>query len=255
VLQDIIAVRCNYVASIDLKVVFFKTAELADKVFTISSYTHSDFKAFFGEDVAAHVIHHGTNLGLSAAESLSGEHILLVGNSYTHKAVKDALPHLLGLGSIAVLGGERPEESLPAEVIWHTSGRLTRGHIRELFGRARVLVYPSHYEGYGLPIVDALALGKHVVGIETEVNHELASSLNDPNLTLIRSLHELRRTVASLLEKSDAIGKRPAHTRRWRAAAEEYVVALRELLRQPPNGRNMRARNELFRVLDSSRHP
>ncbi|MBV9155890.1 MAG: glycosyltransferase, partial [Acidobacteriaceae bacterium] len=190
-LQDIIAVRCNYLTSVDRKTIFAKTVELADKVFTISSYTHSDYKAFFRKDFDAQVIHHGSNLGSTNSEILPSEHILLMGNSYAHKGVLDALPHLLEFGPIAVLGGDPPDEPLPRHVKWHLSGTLTRSHMRELFAKARLLVYPSHYEGYGLPIVDALTLGKPVIALDTEVNRELKSTLTDVDFVLVHSFSEL----------------------------------------------------------------
>ncbi len=255
-LQDIIAVRCNYLTSVDRKTIFSKTVELSDKVFTISSYTHSDFEAFFIQDFEAQVIHHGSNVGLTAAEFLPGEHILLMGNSYAHKGVNDALPHLLEFGPIAVLGGEPPDEALPTHVKWHTSGTLSRMRIRELFSKARLLVYPSHYEGYGLPIIDALSLGKPVVALDTEVNRELKSALSDTaEFVLVHSFEELPGIIPALLEKNGSGENRPAGMRDWKQVAEEYVAAFRKLLKQPPDARKLRARHDFVRVMESSRHP
>lgn len=254
VLQDIIGVRCSYLSSMHRQTIFSKTIELADKVFTISSYTHSDFRAFFGLDFSAQVIYHGSNLGLTASESLPGEHILLMGNSYAHKAVKDALPHLVDFGPIVVLGGDPPSQQLPSHVKWYSSGSLTRNHLRELFAKARVLVYPSHYEGYGLPIVDALALGKKVIALDTEVNQELKSCFNDADFVLIRTLRELTSAIPTIFNTTNEIQPQRM-VRRWRHAAEEYVTTFRELLKQSPNVEKLRGRHELFRMLDSSQHP
>jgi GT2 family glycosyltransferase len=256
VLQDIIAVRCNYLTSVDRNTLFERTAELADHVFSISSYTLSDFNAFYHRDLEAKVIHHGTNLGLDAAESGPGEHILLMGNRYAHKGVKDALPYMADMGPVAVLGGEPPNEPLPATITWRKSGSLTRTQMRLLFAKASILVYPSHYEGYGLPIADALALGKPVIALDTELNRELRSSMNDPDLHLIPSLQQLPVAVKAALQNSRRDSKRrPEHVRRWKHVAEDYAAAIRELIRTPPNPDKMRARSELFRVMDASRHP
>ncbi len=257
VLLDIIAVRCSYLTSIDRKTIFSKTVELADKVFTISRYSHSDFRAFFGRDFAAHVVHLGSDLGLTSSESLPGEHILVIGNSFVHKGIQDALPYLLNLGPLAVLGGEPPADPLPPHVKWHTSGHLTRGRMRELFARARILVYPSVYEGYGLPIVDALALGKPVVALDTEVNRELKSSLGDADFTLVRAFDQLTGAITAILNarSGEQQNDKRVRVRRWRDAAEEYVSGFRDLLKQAPNIEKQRSRNELFRLLDSSRHP
>lgn len=256
VLQDIIAVRCNYLTSIDRNTLFMKTADLADRVFSISSYTLSDFNAFFRRDLNSQVIHHGTDLGLDASESWPGEHVLIMGNQYAHKGVKDLLPYMAEIGPVTVLGGDPPIDALPASVNWKTSGSLTRTQMRVLFAKASVLVYPSHYEGYGLPIVDALALGKPVIALDTELNRELRASLNNPDLQLIPSLQQLPRAVKSVLQNGTQNGNRPPNSvRRWKDVATEYAAAIGELIRTPANPEKMRARNELFRVMDASRHP
>ena len=48
------------------------------------------------------------------------------------------------------------------------SGKLTRQRLRDLYANARVVVYPSYYEGFGLPVIDTLALGKAVVVLDSE---------------------------------------------------------------------------------------
>jgi glycosyltransferase involved in cell wall biosynthesis len=254
VLQDIIAVRCNYLTSIDRNTLFEKTAELADHVLAISRYTLSDFNAFFGQNLAAEVIHHGTNLGGDPLESWRDEHVLVMGNDFAHKGVKDALPYLKEAGPVAVLGGLAPSE-IPPNVKWYTSGSLSRTQIRQLFAKTSVLVYPSHYEGYGLPVVDVLALGKPVVALDTEVNRELQSSLENPKFQLIRSMEHLPEAVTAALQMGQRDGKmRPDNVRTWKHVAEDYAESIRKWVAMPPNPQKMRGRYELFRVMDASRH-
>ena len=255
VLLDIISVRCDYLTGTDRKTIFHKTLELADQVFTISDFSRSDYQSYFNVDYPLRVVHLGTNAGLSSAETGRGDYVLIVGNSYAHKRVKDALAHLKDVGPIWVLGGDKPSEQLPSHIHWCTSGAVTPGFMRPLYAKASVLVYPSVYEGFGLPIVEALALGKHVIALDNQTNRELAASLNDTNLILIPSLRDLKQVVERVLQLSMKKPiTLPSKVRRWREVAEEYMSVFREMLRRPPDAQKLRARHDLIRVLNSARH-
>jgi glycosyltransferase involved in cell wall biosynthesis len=122
--------------------------------------------------------------------------------------------------------------------------------VRELFSNARVLVYPSHYEGFGLPIIDALALGKPVVVLDSAVNRELASTLADSNLHRISSMQTLPATVARLFE-AEAGGPPGKAPRRWSDVAADYAQAFQELLSRDFDLAKIRARWELLRTLEA----
>ena len=255
VLQDIIAVRCDYLAYPDRKTVFSKTIELADQVLTISEFTRADAETYFGFPLVSQTIHHGTNAGLTPPESMKGEYVLLVGNSFAHKGVKDAVRYLTEVGPVRVLGGDKPTDGVPDNIEWVASGKLTRGFMRELYAKASILVYPSYYEGFGLPIIEGLALGKPVVALDNDLNRELAASLKDENLTLVRSLRDLKDVVAKKLRMSNGkVAHLPLNVRRWSDVAQEYVLALSHLLAEPPNAAKMRARSQLIRVLNAAGH-
>ena len=72
-LQDIIAVRCEYLNSPEQQTIFRQSAEFADRVFTISRASHSDFEAFYGTTLPMTVIYHGSDLGAMADNVQSSE--------------------------------------------------------------------------------------------------------------------------------------------------------------------------------------
>lgn len=253
VLQDIIAVRSDILAYPARRTIFLETVQMADQVITISDFTRSDFEAYFQVELDSQTIHHGTNAGITPAEGMAGEFVLVVGNNFAHKGVREVLPYLAQLGPVKVLGGQPPSDTLPANVIWLQSGQLTRNLIRELYAKASVLVYPSYYEGFGLPIVEGLALGKPVIALDNELNRELASTLNNGRLTLIQTFRGLQEAVAISLH-SGAAPPLPLPVRRWKDVAREYVSALRGLMNQPQNAARLRARSRFMRTLHAADH-
>ncbi len=244
---DIIGVRCDYLNSPRREIVLQKGAELSDCVFTLSDFSRSDFAAFYREDLPLRPIHLGTNFGLTAGEFHRGDYVLVVGNNFAHKGVQDAIQHLPAEWPVIVLGGEG--ESASPRIRWLPSGNMSRQQVRELFSYARVVVYPSHYEGFGLPVVDSLALRKSVVVLDTAINRELASTLADSNLHRINSIRDLRSTVAQLFDTTPAVpSKEP---RRWSDVAGDYALTFRELLNREVDLAKMRARWELLRTLEA----
>ena len=248
-LQDIIAVRCDYLGAASRQILFRKTAELSDCVFTISEFSRSDFAAYFGSAVPMRVVHHGTNFGTTPGEFRTGEYILVMGNAYVHKGVADAVSHLNGKWPVVVMGGKPQTEKQSENIRWLGSGDMSRQDMRELLVNARMMVYPSHYEGFGLPVVDALALGKPVVVLDSEVTRELAEITGDRNLHRIESLSHLQDAVLQVFEHQTTAPE--VSPRTWRAVAEEYVAAFREILARDVDVAKLRTRWDTLRTLES----
>jgi len=248
-LLDIIAVRCDYLGAAGRQVLFRKTAELSDCVFAISEFSYSDFAAYYNSEIRMNVIHLGTNLGRTTGEFRTGGYILVMGNDYVHKGVADAVSHLNGKWPVVVMGGKPHSEKQSENIRWLGSGDLSRQDMRELLVNARMMVYPSHYEGFGLPVVDALALGKPVVVLDSEVTRELAEITRDRNLHRIESLSQLQDSVLQVFEHETTAPE--VSPRTWRAVAEEYVAAFREILARDVDVAKLRARWDTLRTLES----
>jgi glycosyltransferase involved in cell wall biosynthesis len=245
-LLDIIAVRCEYLNSPSQQMVVGKSAELADQVFTISEFSKSDFIYFYGFGQEMKVIHLATNAGVSLQER-TADYILLVGNHYYHKCIEETIELLSGHWPLVVLGGRSSNHSPRVKRL--ASGRLTRLQIRDLFAKARLVVYPSLYEGFGLPVLDAAAMGKPIVLLETEIANELKSISGVSGVYCARNLKELPSIITQAMQAGPVT---PATgSRSWRATGEEYAAAFKSLLAQDLNLKRMRSRWDCLRTVCS----
>ena len=246
-LQDIIALRCDYIGNASLPPIFQRTVELSDQVFAISETSRSDFAAYYSADVPMLVIYHGSHAGLVTGETARGEHILIIGNALAHKGVTEAVRSLGDDLPLIVVGVDGGIRSRKRELAGQRSVEPSL-YARFIQGRENRSV-PSYYEGYGLPVADALALGKPVVVLDTAINREIASNMGDPNLHRIASLNELQSAVRRLWDEP------PSHTcsspRRWSQRPAEYLAAFRELLRKDVDLTKLRRRWETIRLIES----
>jgi GT2 family glycosyltransferase len=247
-LQDIIGVRCDYLSSPQRHFLFSTTAELSDHMFTISQFSSDDALAFYGNQWPMQVIHHGTHRE-EEQETKKADYVLLVGNHYVHKAVEDALEYLGDTRPITLLGGVKGDVNRP-NVRQFASGQLTRQFIRQLFLNASVVLYPSHYEGFGLPVLDTLALGKPVIALDTAVNRELREMVQSPNLHLIGSLKDLPKKLDSVLQQYRVDSPR-SQVRSWHDAGRDYVESFAKLLSSPIDLQRLRSRWTTLRLMSS----
>ncbi|RQH04141.1 glycosyltransferase family 4 protein [Paraburkholderia dinghuensis] len=132
---------------------------------------------------------------------------------------------------IVVVGGGDPrvygtdQEALP-KFVKHL-GYVSDGDLATLYRRAACFVYPSRYEGFGLPPVEALALGCPVIASRLPAVQEacgdaaLYTSPDDP-AELARLLEQITSDVAlraSLRER----GRARTAELTWRATATKLI--------------------------------
>jgi len=145
--------------------------------------------------------------------------ILVVGNQYPHKAVGDAANRIakafpersvmsLGItkarpeqqgappGVISPVGPQNSQlEDLP-NLTGLTVGELTDEDITFLHRKASVIVMPSHYEGFGMPVLMALILKKPMFARRIPPIEEIHKKTNlDPNIHLFTSMDDLLRQL------------------------------------------------------------
>ncbi len=156
-------------------------ARHSDILTYISAFSQDRFRQRFpvAPGVAERVVHLSFLIGEHTLRRLqgmpAGEHVLLFGNDYDHKGIAPALRLLseaFPLQAFAVVGGRGP--AVPG-VQLIPSGETSEDEVHRLVATARAVVYPSFYEGFGLPVVESLAYGRPVLVRRSPLWTEIAA--------------------------------------------------------------------------------
>lgn len=144
-------------------------------------------------------------------------HLNLVGNSYT--------------GADGLAAWVRLAERADAHIVWH--GILSDGDLAGQYGRAHFTVYPSLAEGFGLPIMESLWMGRPCLCHEGGVMAELAA---DGGCLTVDMNHvaEVSAALEEMVTNADlrAILNRQVQTRAigtWASYGDRIADRLREL--------------------------
>ena len=114
------------------------------------------------------------------------------------------------------------------------TGYLEQEELNALYARALAFVYPSLYEGFGFPVLEAMASGAPVLTSNTtsipEVAGDAALLVNPVNITEISE--GMKRLAEEEPYRQSLIEKGFQRTRRfsWRKTAEETLDVYRDLL-------------------------
>jgi len=147
-----------------------------------------------------------------------------------------SLPHDLVLAGATGWGQESLANELAADGAGrvHVPGRVAPNELDALYRAAEAVVYPSLYEGFGLPVLEALAYGKPTLSSNTSAIPEVA----DDAALLIDPLDEdaiaagLVRILTDEALRADLTSKGPARAASfsWAATARATLDAYRDAM-------------------------
>jgi glycosyltransferase involved in cell wall biosynthesis len=225
----------------------------ADAVIAVSQFTADaliDQKLVYPRIVR--VVHNGVsnvfNAHASPLPASARKQVICVGTIEPRKNVETLLraystlpPRLLDEYPLLLVG----EYGWSSKPIHALMGKLQRngwlryaGHIPDAtlaleYARSRLCVYPSRYEGFGLPVLEALAAGTPVIA----GNHSSIPEVAGGHATLIENVaevDELREAIVAELEcawdgHSAELRASHAASFTWQRCAEKTVDVYRSL--------------------------
>jgi glycosyltransferase involved in cell wall biosynthesis len=226
----------------------FHAAVRADLVVAISRHTRDRFRALFphypGDRI--HVVHPGSRFHAPgpqmAVEGLApGRFLLTVGTREPRKGHDTllaaweqwggSLPLVMAGGSGWLTPAPAPRDGL------HVLGYVDDARLRWLYAHCTAFVYPSRYEGFGLPVIEAMTCGAPVI---TTAAASLSEAAGGAALVVPpgepQALARALEAVVSDPARRDALrarGRAHAQGFTWERAADAVLALYAEVRERP----------------------
>ncbi len=146
---------------------------------TVSEFSRAELSRYLGiagdrftviPNGGEHILRDPADKGILRRLGLSRRYVLAVSSHSAHKnfaGIQAAVQHMRGQDFTLVFAGGansrifNPGEAPAGESV--VTGRVTDAELRALYENAECFVYPSFYEGFGLPPLEAMTCGCPVV--------------------------------------------------------------------------------------------
>jgi glycosyltransferase involved in cell wall biosynthesis len=231
------------------RLMYRAVARRAERLLTVSEFSRRELGAVLGVDadrfvVVPNGVEHSDSPGREVpVEVDDGPFVLMVGPPAAHKNIAPVASAMAARGMpVVVVGRAAPGVFRAADELGpegdglrgvHWLGRVSDAQMLWLYRHASVLVFPSLYEGFGLPVVEAQRLGCPVVASDRASLPEVAGDgavLLDPT-----DADRVAERVAELLADDQALarlaalGRANAERFRWATSADRVAETLSEL--------------------------
>jgi glycosyltransferase involved in cell wall biosynthesis len=208
-----------------------RAARMADGVLTVSERTKQDLIELYGISSGKIIVTpNGVDPAFAPGECSRG-YVLVVGAIQKRKNQLAALEAAASVDLPLVVVGPEKDPELAKEL--RRRGARIEGYVEterlaDLYRGAACLVQASRFEGFGLPVLEAMASGTPVVAVHEpaleEVAGEAAVFVDQDQLAegIRQALRDRERLVAAGLERARAFS--------WHTTAERTLAVYREIL-------------------------
>jgi len=201
-------------------IIFKKHSALrrANTAVSISNFSKRKIQPYVKRDML--VIHHGFDVDMWSPNSDTTKiepFVLYVGSRHGYKNFKLALDFAIEKNKVLwIIGGGKlntREELLlfESKVEWKSVEEVDNAYLAELYGKCEYLIYPSEYEGFGMPpvecllsggrvLVQPLAVYKEFLDLSTTVYEGVNGTLLSASLKFPRDYYSKKRMIATYAE-------------------------------------------------------
>lgn len=208
----------------------------SDRIYVTKLAVSTDFK----------VLHDEEKRQWKKALNLPDQFVLFVGSNEPRKNIRGLLSALLKIPKsmrpnliITGGGGWKNTDILPyinkkgLQKYVRMTGYIERKALVGLYNLTSAFIYPSFYEGFGLPVLEAMSCGAPVICSNTtslpEVAGEAALKINPENISELASAIERVLNDKKMQEAMGNKGKIQAASFSWQQTAEQTMQIFNEL--------------------------
>jgi glycosyltransferase involved in cell wall biosynthesis len=212
-----------------------RVARAADRVIAVSEFTRRELVDLAGVDESrVRVIPNAADAAFAPeGPAAEGDYVLAVGTLEPRKNLRRLGQAMRGLDLELRIVGARGWRQSDVDVQLHRFrwlGRVSDETLASLYRGARVVAYPSIYEGFGIPVLEAMACGAPVVTSDRGALAEVA----DGAAVLVDPFDPgaIRAGIEEAVRRADelrAAGLERARAFTWEAAARATAAVYREL--------------------------
>ncbi|MDE7313653.1 MAG: glycosyltransferase [Eubacterium sp.] len=263
-MQDIISLRSNYLLMEDYERydVFRKSIQYCAAMTSISHFSLKDTMGYYAEefadrDIRTKVIHHGLPKSRKKPEKAKlpfDDYFIVFGNFYKHKYLKETIPYIKKLKEKFIVLGSEKTGKIAANIYGYQAGKLSDRFVSQLVQCAKAILFPSVYEGFGLPILDGIHYDKKVIVCDNELNRELKGEFDNfsENIYLYDSPEELKSVIKKVSREPGTVYKGGKKTvRTWYDAARELEEFLHGVMEEKTDIQVLNARWKDMRYLEN----
>ena len=216
-----------------------KQIKLAKIILTPSLYSKIQIQKYFKVDKEIYVLTHCIEK-IEIPSKNRGNYYIYVGGYDPRKGLDNLLETFIRLNKKIIFVGEiryfSPYfrflvQKATGLGVLKQSGYVSEGELTKLIKNAKALIYPSKFEGFGLPPLESMALGTPVITTPfssiKEVCKECVLYFNpDIKDSLYNTIIKFEKS--NIAEKLIEMGLKNATSFSWEKSAREYIKILRK---------------------------
>jgi len=245
----------------DMKKIVDLGIKLSDGIVFISDFARDDFTARyinekFAKEKKMKTIYPATKFKAPERNDYDlpfENYFLIIGNMFEHKVLKETIEAVRDTGNNFIVIGYGESEHIYPNVFGYMNGLIDDDFLGFLYSKCNCVVFPSLYEGFGLPVITALSHNKQVIVNNNSLNNELCRHFDKfkDYFSFYDTFSQLCEIISNLDYKSNQLNEKYEDS--WERAAKELNTFFGEVLTVPFDAGALNERWNMYDIIEAEK--